>query len=279
MQRNRFIRSIAMATGAFVVAAGLFGVQVAGAPASVAAEQNDYVFNDPWVLQAPGSATGRFTPTEYSAQATGRATSVLPTSTGPVAVEARFAPGAGRTPGTSFLATGTNQSSYGAQPGTFTGAPTPATLPALGILTNGSEGCGGRLGSAAHQNFNGVCSIGTLTVTFSQPMTDMVLDISGLGGWSAAGVGAYQRGSFNSTIWTITSAGASFAQPSSGATNLSVTDKVMQVRNRNTNARCDSNAVDQPARVRGARTRNSPGADLCSSPARTPRSPSTSRRR
>ncbi|WP_223624354.1 SdrD B-like domain-containing protein [Microbacterium sp. EST19A] len=258
MQRHRFVRSTAMVTGATLVALGLLGAQVVSAPASVAAEQNDYVFNDPWVLQTPGSATSQYTPTAYRTQATGRATSVLPTSTGPVAIDARFTPLAGRTPGASFLAAGTNQSSYGAQPATFVGAPTPAALPALGILTNGSEGCGGPLGSAAHQNFNGVCSIGTLTVTFSRPMTDVVLDISGLGGWSAAGVGAYQRGSFNSTIWTITSAGASFAQPSSGATNLSITDKVMQVRNRNTNARCDTNAVDQPA---GARTR-SPNKDF-----------------
>lgn len=256
MHRNRFIRPVALATSALLVAAGLLGAQLASAPASVAAEQNDYVFNDPWVMQAPGSVSTSFTSPGYTP--TNHATSALPTSAGAVTIDARFSPSAARTPGTSFLTAGANQASYGAQPGMFAGAPTPSNIPALGVLTNGSGGCGGPLGSAAHQNFNGICPVGSLTVTFSRPMTDAVLDVSGLGGWSVRGVAEYQRGSFNSTIWTITSPGTTFSQPPSGATNLSVTDKVLQVRNRNTNIRCDSTAVDQPG---GARTR-SPNKDF-----------------
>ncbi|WP_394940460.1 SdrD B-like domain-containing protein [Psychromicrobium sp. YIM B11713] len=234
-------------------------MSVAVAPAASAAAQNGYVFNDAWTLQNPGSATTQYTGDAYNTNATNSASSSLPSSQGPIAITAQFTSDPARNPGASSLQNGTNQSAYGGQPAMFTGSPTPANLPALGLVTNGTTGCGGVLGSAGHQNFNGVCTVGTLTINFSKPVTDMTMDISGLGGSAFRADGALGRGSFNSTVWTITSPGVTFASPSTGKTNLSVTDTVMQVQNRNTNNLCNANTQERPGTAFASPTKDFAG--------------------
>lgn len=90
----------------------------------------------------------------------------------------------------------------------FYGKPSPATIPALGINTQASNGSSGDLNSYKKVNFNGHVESGTVALTFDQVVTDPVLDLSGLGGYVNA-LGEFQlqngawdivgRGSFNDT--------------------------------------------------------------------------------
>ena len=238
-ERSPGRKFLATLTLAAVATSGLLAANSIGATPAVAATQNNYVFNDAWKL------TGADASTKYSPTSPGyhSATSSLPTTTGAVSMTAQFDPDAARNPGTTVLADGSDQSAYGASANMFIGTPDPKSLPALGLYTQGSDGCGGSLGSAAHQNFNGECTVGTLTVTFSRPVTDMVFDISGLGGYVSANRtkgNGYARGSFNSTIWEIASPDVSFADASGGATNLAVDAKRLAVAETNTYNRCDS---------------------------------------
>ncbi|WP_172802261.1 SdrD B-like domain-containing protein [Agrococcus jejuensis] len=228
-----------------LVGSGLVVVQAIAAPQASAAAQGGYVFNDAWSLTSPGSAATANTSADSSANATNGATTQIPTAYGNVGVTAAFATASGRTAGASYLTSGSNQGAYGASSSTFTGSPTVGNVPALGLVTQSSAGCGGALGTAAHQNFNGTCSVGTLTLTFSQPVTDPIMDISGLGGFAVERNGSTARGSFNSTSWTLATAGVQFANVSSGATNLSVTPTTLQVANRNASPYC--NNTDRPS--------------------------------
>ncbi len=238
-----FRRLTAALTALITLTTGVLVGFVFSAPAANAVTQNGYVFNNAWTLTGPNIAN------QYSAAtpAHNSATSVLPTRFGNVSMNAQFTLNPARNPGSTFLGAGTNQGAYGGQPGMFIGNPTPANVPALGLYTNGSAGCGGALGTAAHQNFNGQCNVGSLTLTFSEPMTDMVLDISGLGGFAFANMNADARGSFNSTVWDITSPGVSFSAPSGGSTNLLSPDgTTMRVIDRNTHNFCDATPVQNP---------------------------------
>ncbi|MFJ3959244.1 SdrD B-like domain-containing protein, partial [Arthrobacter sp. NPDC090010] len=208
------------------------------APAAIAAGANGYVFNDAWTL------TGSSVQTQYSPSSPAHhsAATSLPSRTGTVDVTAQFVPNEDRSPGSTILGNGTNQAAYGGQSAMFIGSPTPADVPALGLYTNGSDGCGGALGTTEHQNFSEQCDVGKLTLTFSKPVTDMVLDISGLGGYSFTGSdGRGSRGSFNSTIWSIATDGVQFTGLPAAATNMKTDGKVLSVVNRNTFTQCNQN--------------------------------------
>lgn len=229
-----------MLLSASVLAMPMVGVTLAVAPAASAAAANGYVFNDAWTLGA--NARTQYTPTSTGSYT---ATSQLPSRLGNIGITAEFVPQQDRNPGSSLLADGTNQSAYGGQAGMFIGSPDPASLPALGVLSNAAQGCGGALGSAAHQNFNGTCNVGQLTLKFDRPVTDPILDISGLGGYNTAsyaqGGVTRARGSFNTTDWSITGGTVQFASLSAGHTNLAVTPTTMRVQNRNSYALCNTN--------------------------------------
>ncbi|MFD6056373.1 SdrD B-like domain-containing protein, partial [Agromyces sp. NPDC060279] len=240
-----------IASGA-VVALGLTAGGLAAVTTAHAAEQNGYVFNDAWSLTGPSSET-QYSPASPAHNA---ATSALPTRTGSVGVTAEFSPNGSRSPGGAVLTNGTDQSAYGATAAMFTGAPDPARLPALGFYGLASEGCGGPLGSAAHQNFADECAIGQLTLTFDRPVTDVVLDLSGVGGYAGQWIDSYARGSFNSTVWSIASDGVQFAGLSSAATNLSMTPTTLRVTNDNTWNMCNAQG-----RI-GSGDTNSPRSDF-----------------
>jgi hypothetical protein len=139
----------------------------------------------------------------------------------------------------------------------FVGAPTPSALPGLGLLTNASY-CGGPVGSRAHQDFTGACDTGVLTLSFAQPVTNPILDISGLGGFAALETvdtssdpaGQVALGSMISTRFTITNPYATFA-PTAGATNLALTNgnRSLQIASQSTNNVCNSTTKgwDAPA--------------------------------
>ncbi|MFF0145496.1 SdrD B-like protein [Amycolatopsis sulphurea] len=234
---------MASAASLFLVLTGSAAVQIATSPEAVAAGENGYVFNDQWTLVSPGSASGPRTPSAFKSQAATKATTKIPLSTGTVDVTAQFSAGPEQLPGANFLANGTNQASYGAAANMLTGSPDPAKLPALGVLTTASS-CGGPVGTAAHQNFDGVCeNTGKLTLKFSKPVTNPVLDITGLGGQSNVerdinGV-FWARGSFDATHWTIQTPGVSFAELSGGRTNLKTDGKTLEVAADNSHNMCN----------------------------------------
>lgn len=246
---------LASLTSVMLVMAGVAAVQTAAAPAASATTQNGYVFNDAWQLQNPGSAASQYSDDSFASSAATTATTSIPLSSGAVTVTAGFKAGADQLPGTNVLTNGTNQAAYGATAAMFTGAPTPSQLPALGVLTAASS-CDGALGTAAHQNFSGVCrTTGELTLTFSKAVTNPVLDISGLGGLAMNaeqnndGTAAYARGSFDNTHWTITSPGVRFANPSTGKTNLTVDGTTLNVTSNNTSAYCDHPQPDPNSNI------------------------------
>ncbi|UOE27899.1 Ig-like domain-containing protein [Agromyces soli] len=234
--RPRRVTAIALAMT--MAAGGLAAMALGPAPAAAAAEQNGYVFNDAWEL------TGDDVSTQYSPNSPGyhSASSQLPTRFGPIQITADFAPNPDRSPGSTLLRPGATQSNFGGQAAMFTGAPNPADVPALGLYPNASEGCGGPLGSAGHQNTAEPCDVGVLTFTFSKPVTDPVLDLSGLGGfaWTSEPNGQSKaRGSFNSTVWRLASADVAFTALSGGATNLTTDGTTLGVANRNSATQCN----------------------------------------
>jgi protocatechuate 3,4-dioxygenase beta subunit/uncharacterized protein YuzE len=224
-----------------VVAASALGATmfVTGGVAS-AVTQNGYAFNDAWTLGTLANTAN--TPTAYATQATNRATTQIPLSTGTVGLTATFTPGSGEVAGTNFLSAGTNQGAYAAADTMLTGRPAPASLPALGVVTNASR-CAGALGSAAHQNFSGICEgVGEITFTFDRPVTNPLLDLTGVGGWGGfRHLDGWAKGSYSSTIWNITTPGVTFTDLSSGATTLEIAEAGKQVKVSANNAmpRCD----------------------------------------
>lgn len=80
------------------------------------------------------------------------------------------------TAGVQFLTT-TPHSGYGATPAMFAPGLNPTTTPTVGL-----EAYAGMCGTI---DYTGFCpGNGTLTVTFNRPVTDPILDISGLGGYA-----------------------------------------------------------------------------------------------
>ncbi|MFE2771132.1 DUF7927 domain-containing protein [Microbacterium resistens] len=224
-----------MATASLVVGG------VATAPAARAAEENGYVFNDAWTLVNAGSQATTNTQPGQRSRATDRATSSLPLRTGSVGVTATMTAAGDQVRGTNYIEGVSDQGIFSAASGMFAGNPTPRNLPGFGLLTNASS-CGGPLGSAGHQNFEGACEIGTLTFDFDAPVTDPVIDVSGIGGWAGYyHTDGYVKGSFNSQVWRLMTPGVSMAlAQGSNATNLNVERDRMRVNGVNSSGTCNA---------------------------------------
>ncbi|MFD5831103.1 SdrD B-like domain-containing protein [Lentzea sp. NPDC060358] len=226
--------------------AGAVAVPLA-APVTAAAAEPEYVFNNAWTLVNPGSAGTTVTNESFRNTATKKATTTIPLSTGAVTVTADYTPGSGQVAGSNYIANSTNHGTKNATPAMFTGAPTPASLPGLGLLSNASN-CNGPLGSPAHQNFQGLCgSTGQFTLTFSRPVTDPVMDISGLGGFAEEyekiNTTEWARGSFVNTYLALLTDGVTLADPSPGRTNLTIQPKLLTVASPNAYATCNEKPV------------------------------------
>lgn len=86
--------------------------------------------------------------TKFTVKNNFRAYSTGNSKIGDVGVTATFVKQADRNDGASYLsANGNDQSAYGATSKMLYGNPDPASIPALGINTQPSNGCGGPLGS------------------------------------------------------------------------------------------------------------------------------------
>ena len=164
---------------------------------------------------------------------------------GDVGVTATFVKQADRNDGASYLSdNGNNQAAYGATDDMFYGNPDPGSIPALGMNTQPSNGCGGPLGSWEKYNADGEYEVGSVTFKFDRKVTDPILDLSGLGGYVSR-VGSYVYkgnmilvglGSFNSTNLHLATEGITLENVASNS-NLTVDNNVIQVKDRNTHTR------------------------------------------
>ena len=187
-------------------------------------------------------------------------------------------------PGFVLLST-TPHSAYQATSGMFAPALDPATTPTVGFQAAAGE-CGD-LDYTGHCDGNG-----TVTIVFSQPVTDPILDISGLGGdgFCAIGVpvptsspcyplyaaglaagttmtpdtaGMLWFGSFMSQQLDIASAtgpsgpvAVQFSSASPGATNLLVTPTRIAVDDMASDAFCDRSGPTSGSTTSGSQTRS-----------------------
>ncbi|MDU1176450.1 MAG: SdrD B-like domain-containing protein, partial [Peptoniphilus harei] len=200
--------------------------------------QNDFDVNTGWTMS--GDIT-----TGYTVKNGNRAYSTGEAKIGDIGVTATFVKQADRNDGASYLsANGNNQAAYGATEDMFYGNPDPASIPALGMNTQPSNGCGGPLGSWEKYNADGEYEVGSVTFKFDRKVTDPILDLSGLGGYVSR-VGSYVSngrmilvglGSFNSTNLHLATEGIT-VEPLTSNSNLVVDNNIIQVKDRNTHTR------------------------------------------
>ncbi|MBS5971864.1 MAG: hypothetical protein KH968_08730, partial [Finegoldia magna] len=198
----------------------------------------DFNVNSGWTMS--GDIT-----TDYKSTQSNKAYSTGQATIGDIKVKATFVKQAERNDGASYLSdNGNNQAAYGATADMFYGNPNPASIPALGMNTQPSKGCGGPLGSWEKYNADGEYEVGSVTFKFDKKVTDPILDLSGLGGYVSR-VGSYLSngrmilvglGSFNSTNLHLATEGITLEKVASNS-NLIVDNNVIQVKDRNTHTR------------------------------------------
>ncbi|MBN9618841.1 MAG: hypothetical protein J0H43_03800, partial [Actinobacteria bacterium] len=251
---SRFVhrRLPSIATVASLVDGTLAVVLFASTSPASATTQNGYVFNNAWTMPQAGNLAGQYTAPSERQYATDTAVSSFDLTTGRVNVTAKIVPGAQQLPGINYIRLPQNQSYWQATNQTFVGAPTPANEPGFDLETVASN-CGGAVGTAGHQDFSGTCPDSvTITFTFDKPVTDPVLDASGLGGY----IYAYQfdnnthrryaRGSFMSQRWNLLTSGVTLVGPQgAGPANLDVTPTSFGPKNLNTSPNCYQHFKDQ----------------------------------
>ena len=148
-----------------------------GADTSYAVSGNDFNVNTGWTMSDDIT-------TEFTVKNGNRAFSTGEASIDDIGVTATFVKQADRNDGASYLsANGNNQAAYGATDDMFYGNPDPASIPALGMNTQPSNGVGGPLGSWQKYNSDGEYEVGSVTFKFDRKVTDPILDLSGLGGY------------------------------------------------------------------------------------------------
>ncbi|HEM4248125.1 YSIRK-type signal peptide-containing protein [Streptococcus suis] len=153
-----------------------------------------------------------------------------------VTVTATITPTNGNEVGVSYLVPGADQSYYDATAAMLAGNPDPASIPAMGIYLQPSPSTPGTLTDKL--NYNGEVENAELTLTFSEEVTNPIIDLSGIGGSGkaivddTAGNVYVAKGSFNSTNFKLITPDVKLEQLT--GTNLTVTDTTIQVTDRNT---------------------------------------------
>ncbi|MFQ8697063.1 MAG: SHIRT domain-containing protein, partial [Peptoniphilus harei] len=235
MRKNKKIISLLIL---MLMIVGVFATDKLSVFAEVSA--SDFDVNTGWTMS--GDIT-----TGYTVKNGNRAYSKGKATIGDVGVTATFVKQADRNGGASYLSgNGNNQAAYGATSNMFYGNPDPASIPALGMNTQPSNGCGGPLGSWQKYNADGEYEVGSVTFKFDRKVTDPILDLSGLGGYVSR-VGSYVyngqmylvgMGSFNSTNLHLATEGIT-VEPLTSNSNLTADNNIIQVKDRNTYTRAE----------------------------------------
>ncbi|NQN38469.1 YSIRK-type signal peptide-containing protein [Streptococcus suis] len=154
-----------------------------------------------------------------------------------VTVTATITPTNGNEVGVSYLVPGADQSYYDATAAMLAGNPDPASIPAMGIYLQPSPSTPGTLTDKL--NYNGEVENAELTLTFSEEVTNPIIDLSGIGGSGKAIVDDVKtgevflaRGSFNSTNFKLVTPDVKLEKLT--GTNLTVTDTTINVTEKNT---------------------------------------------
>lgn len=194
-----FLLSLLMVLSSFVVPGSTMKVEAAEPSA------DDMYVNTEWILS--NDVTSRYS--AIDTQRNGGAFTTGKSTIGDIDVTATFQRTKSMADGISYLSknAGTH-AAYDVQSNMLYGNPDPAVIPTLGLNTQPGSSIGD-YGSYDKMNINGVPKEeGILTFRFDKPVTNPIIDISGLGGYTEAygiyykyGDGPFiiARGSFNST--------------------------------------------------------------------------------
>ncbi|HEM3496482.1 TPA: MucBP domain-containing protein [Streptococcus suis] len=233
---RKFKRGLASVTvGASLFMAGVATeTLVVQKTAVVYADVADYAINSTWEL-SDKIASGLQTPRDADLAFSSATATVVKKDGSNVAVHVAITPTNTDQTGSVYVMQGNNQGVYSATANMFAGETAPATMPALAVMvqTPMSKAPERSQELIDKLNFNGKVDQGFLTITFSEAVTNPIIDISGLGGLGQANSTTYARGSFNSTDLELLTEGVSLEAASSG-TNLAITPTKITVVDRNT---------------------------------------------
>ncbi|WP_208542062.1 YSIRK-type signal peptide-containing protein, partial [Streptococcus suis] len=239
---RKFKRGLASVTvGATLFMAGAAVESFVAPQVVVYAAEETYSANSKWTFtdNIPTSnpnVNPQMTAWDYTPHTTGQAT-VTKEDGSTVTVTAAIVPTNGNGVGISYLVPGDDQSYYKATAEMLAGNPDPATIPAMGVYLQPSPVTPGT-SLADKLNYNGVVENAELTLTFSEEVTNPIIDLSGVGGSGKAivddttGRVYVAKGSFNSTNFELITPGVKLEQLT--GTNLTVTDTTLQVTEKNT---------------------------------------------
>ncbi|WP_449448942.1 MucBP domain-containing protein [Streptococcus suis] len=238
---RKFKRGLASVTvGATLFMAGA-AVESFVAPQVVAyAAEETYSANGEWTFtdtipSSNANVNPQMTAWDYTPHTAGQ-TTVTQQDGSTVTVTATITPTNGNEVGVSYLVPGADQSYYDATAAMLAGNPDPASIPAMGIYLQPSPSTPGTLTDKL--NYNGEVENAELTLTFSEEVTNPIIDLSGIGGSGkaivddTAGNVYVAKGSFNSTNFKLITPDVKLEQLT--GTNLTVTDTTIQVTDRNT---------------------------------------------
>ncbi|MBM0241228.1 YSIRK-type signal peptide-containing protein, partial [Streptococcus suis] len=233
---RKFKRGLASVTvGASLFMAGVATeTLVVQKTAVVYADVADYAINSTWEL-SDKITSGLQTPRDADLAFSSATATVVKKDGSNVAVHVAITPTNTDQTGSVYVMQGNNQGVYSATANMFAGETAPATMPALAVMvqTPMSKAPERSQELIDKLNFNGKVDQGFLTITFSEAVTNPIIDISGLGGLGQANSTTYARGSFNSTDLELLTEGVSLEAASSG-TNLAITPTKITVVDRNT---------------------------------------------
>ncbi|WP_421363462.1 MucBP domain-containing protein [Streptococcus suis] len=239
---RKFKRGLASVTvGATLFMAGT-AVETFVAPQVVvyAAEETysangDWTFTDTIPSDNP-NVNPQMTKWEYTPHTTAEST-ITEQDGSTITVTATITPTNGNGVGVSYLVPGENQAAYNATPDMLAGTPEPASIPAMGIYLQPSPSTSTNLTDKL--NYSGEVENAELTLTFSEEVTNPIIDLSGIGGSGKAivdnpetGEVFLARGSFNSTNFKLVTPDVKLEQLT--GTNLTVTDTTINVTEKNT---------------------------------------------
>ena len=121
----------------------------------------------------------------------------------------------------------------------FAGITPNNEIPALGVIVNAaSKEQLGITSDPKYLSFDGEYEVATLTISFSEEVTNPIIDIARVGGYIATSVTisgqTYWRGSFTNTKFELQADNVTFSKVTEGK-NLTVTDKLITVTELKTN--------------------------------------------
>ncbi|MCB2870020.1 MucBP domain-containing protein [Streptococcus suis] len=240
---RKFKRGLASVTvGATLFMAGAAVESFAAPQVVVYAAEETYSANGEWTFtdtipSSNANVNPQMTEWAYTAHTTAEST-ITEQDGSTITVTATITPTNGNEVGVSYLVPGENQAAYSATPDMLAGTPEPASIPAMGIYLQPSPSTPAA-DFSEKLNYSGEVENAELTLTFSEEVTNPIIDLSGIGGSGKAIVDDVKtgevflaRGSFNSTNFKLVTPDVKLEQLT--GTNLTVTDTTIQVTDRNT---------------------------------------------